>query len=549
MTSRIPSRTWRALQLPLGVGEPEERLRERAARHLGFDPGELRGFRIARKSLDARRRGGEPLRFVCNVDLIVDANLRPAALKRALRAGRALEPPAAGSLEVPNRHPGFEGAEAVCVVGAGPAGLFAAHVLACNGVRVHVIERGPAVEERGKALSRFHRTRTPDPEANLLFGEGGAGTYSDGKIYTRVDDPLEVPLLEELVRCGAPANIVYDSLAHIGTDRLHKILPALRAGLIERGVRFSFDTRMESLVVAEGTPARVRALVTSRGELPCSALMLAVGHSARDTWSVLSEHGLCFEPRPFQLGLRIEHPQELIDAGRYGRRAEAELLGAAAYNLVSRRHVDAAAAHSFCMCPGGSMVASINEAGLLCTNGMSNSRHSSRWASAALVTTLAPEHFGATASDPFAGVRFQRELEARFFEAGGGDYTAPAQTAADFLAGAESRDLRPSTWTFGTRPARLERLLPERVRESLARALLSFERAIPGFAGPEGQMIGVESRSSSPVRMLRDGETRRAAGFCNLYPIGEGAGWAGGIMSAGLDGANAAQSLLALGTF
>ena len=357
-----------------------------------------------------------------------------------------------------------------------------------------------------------------------------------------------MPLLEELVRCGAPANIVYDSLAHIGTDRLHKILPALRARLIERGVRFSFDTRLESLVVAQGPPARVRALVTSRGELPCSALLLAVGHSARDTWSMLSELKLRFEPRPFQLGLRIEHPQELIDAGRYGRCPEAELLGAASYNLVSKRHGDTPGAHSFCMCPGGSMVASVNEAGLLCTNGMSNSRHSSRWASAAVVTTLAPRHFGASAGDPFAGVRFQRELEARFFEAGGADYTAPAQTAADFLAGVASRDLRPSTWTFGTRPARLERLLPELVRDSIARALLGFERAIPGFAGPEGQMIGVESRSASPVRMLRDAQTRRAAGFCNLYPVGEGAGWAGGIMSAALDGANAAQSLLALGT-
>jgi hypothetical protein len=550
MTSANPSRTWRALQLPLGVGEPEELLREHAARKLGFDPKELRGFRIARKSLDARRRaGGHRLRFVCNVDLIVDATKRPAALKRALRAGRALEAPAVGCLEMPDRQRAFEAAEAVCVVGAGPAGLFAAHVLAANGVRVHVIERGPPVEQRGKALSRFHRTRTPDPEANLLFGEGGAGTYSDGKIYTRVDDPLEVPLLEELVRCGAPANIVYDSLAHIGTDRLHKVLPALRAGLIERGVRFSFDTRMESLAIDEGPPARVRALRTSRGELPCSALLLAVGHSARDTWSVLSEQGLRFEPRPFQLGLRIEHPQELIDAGRYGRCAEAELLGAAAYNLISKRQGDTPGAHSFCMCPGGSMVASINEAGLLCTNGMSNSRHSSRWATAALVTTLAPEHFGASARDPFAGVAYQRELEARFFEAGGGDYTAPAQTAADFIAGTESRDVRPSTWTFGTRPARLDRLLPEPVRTSLARALLSFERAIPGFAGAEGQMIGIESRSSSPVRMPRDGETRLAAGFGNLSPIGEGAGWAGGIMSAALDGANAARALLALGPY
>ena len=539
--------TWRLTELELALGEPEESLRARAAERLGLAPDEIAGFRIARKALDARRRGGgQRLRFVCSVDVVVDARKEPPALRRALRAGRVASAPEPGRVVLDTRHTGFDrpGTPPAVVVGAGPAGLFAAFVLAHNGVPVVLIERGPPVDRRGRALARFHRTREVNSEANLLFGEGGAGTYSDGKIYTRIDDPLEVPLLEELVECGAPPEIVYDSLAHIGTDRLHRLLPRLRERMQALGVRFVFDTRFEGLVTAASGPEQcVRAVRTSQGEVACSGLVIAVGHSARDTWRMLRAAGLAFEARPFQLGVRIEHPQELIDAGRLGDAPEARLLGAAGYNLVSRASDGVAAAHSFCMCPGGRIVASVNEAGLICTNGMSNSRHSSRFATAAIVTTLAP----GPGDDPFRGVALQRELEQRFFAAGGADYGAPAQRADDFLAGRTSSDLPATSWRFGTVPARIDALLPRDVHASLARALLQFERAIPGFAGPAGLFVGIESRSSSPVRMLRDRATRRASAFTNLYPVGEGAGWAGGIMSAALDGANAAQSLLRAG--
>jgi uncharacterized FAD-dependent dehydrogenase len=267
--------------------------------------------------------------------------------------------------------------------------------------------------------------------------------------------------------------------------------------------------------------------------------VLAVGHSARDTWTRLAAEGVPFEGKPFQLGLRIEHPQELVDRARYGEAAA--VLGAASYNLVSRAEAGLPAAYSFGMCPGGRIVAAINEAGLLCTNGMSNSRHSSGRATAALVTTFGPEHFG---DGPFDGVRFQRELEARFFEAGGGDYTAPAQTAADFLAGRRARETARSTWPFGTRPERLDRLLPDPAPAAIARALERFDRQVPGFAGDQGLLVGLESRSSGPVRIPRD-KGFRALGFSNLLPVGEGAGYAGGIMSAALDGARAAQAALA----
>lgn len=535
------TRTWRLLQLEQGLEEPEASLRARAARAAGLEPGELRGFRIARRSVDARRRRGG-LRFVCHVDLVLDADRRTPAMKRLLRGGRLQEAPRRGSLDLDVvAHPDAR----VAVVGSGPAGVFAALALARNGVAVDLLERGAPVERRARRVVPFHRGGPLDPETNLLFGEGGAGTYSDGKLYTRVDDDLEVVLLEELVACGAPEDVLYDSRAHLGTDRLHRILPRLRARLEALGVRFWFDTRLEELVVEEGPPRRVRALRTSGGELPCDALVLAVGHSARDTWSMLAEQGVPFEAKPFQLGVRVEHPQELVTRGRYGAGPEAELLGPASYQLVQRARDGRPGAHSFCMCPGGRMVASVSEEGLLCTNGMSNSRHSSRWANAALVTTFGPEEFGG--EGPFAGVAFQRKLERAAYEAGGGGYVAPAQRVPDLLAGRASTGELRTSYPFGAVPARLDELLPARWLAAVRAALPRFDRAIPGFAGPEGLFVGVETRSSGPVRIPRDRDRRTAEGWANLIPVGEGAGQAGGIMSAALDGARSALAWLAGG--
>ena len=534
--------TWRVMQLELGLHENESRLRELAAEQLGLESNSLRGLRITRKALDARvRQGSRRMSWIYHVDVVLDGKRRTRRMEQALRAGRVREAPRDGEVLLPAvaaqlRAPG---AEPVVIVGAGPGGLFAAWALARNGVRAIVLDRGPSVEERGRHVVRFHRTRVVDPERNLLFGEGGAGTYSDGKIYTRVDDPLEVPILEELVACGAPPAIVYDSLAHIGTDKLHRVLPLLRERLRAQGVEFRFETRMDELVLAG---KRVRAVRTSAAEIGCSAVIFAPGHSARDTWSALAAQGVPFEAKPFQLGLRIEHPQELIDAGRFGARVPE--LGAASYGLLCKAGDGLPATFSFCMCPGGRIVASVNEPGLLCTNGMSNSRHSSPWATAAIVTTFGPREFG---DGPFAGVAFQRELEARFFAAGGSDYTAPAQGARDFLEGRETAKPRHSTYTFGTRPGRLDQLLPPLGREAIARALVHFERNLRHFSSNEGQFIGLESRSSGPVRMPRDPLTRRSLGFENLYPVGEGAGHAGGIMSSALDGANSALALARTG--
>jgi uncharacterized FAD-dependent dehydrogenase len=530
---------FRVTNLTLGLEEAEALLRERACEAAGIDSQCLRSFRIARKSLDARRTagGGRRFRFVIHADLVLDPAPRGEVFERALRSGRIKPLPPPQELALPRGELAVL-PERVAVVGSGPAGLFAALVLAESGCRVDLLERGGPVLNRGRALAGFLNRRVPDPENNLLFGEGGAGTYSDGKLYTRVEHPLSLPILETLVRCGAPQEIVYDSRAHIGTDRLHAVLPALRERLIDAGVEFHWHTRFEGFGFRAG---RVCHLKTNNGDIPCDAVMLAVGHSARDTWSRLLEQGIEIEARATQLGVRIEHPQSLIDGGRYGDGPEAAALGPSYYGLVCRSKAGVAGGYSFCMCPGGQIVASVNTPGLLCTNGMSNSRHSSPFANAAIVTAVGPAEFGAGV---FAGVDYQRELEAKFFDHGGGDYSAPAQRASDFLAGRASSSLGATSYKFGVVPGRIDELLPEVIRDALRRALREFDRQIPGFAGDLGIMVGVETRCSAPLRIPRDPDTFRARGVANLYPVGEGAGYAGGILSAAIDGARAAQALL-----
>jgi uncharacterized FAD-dependent dehydrogenase len=544
VSEEVPER-WRLRGLELALDAPEGSEREVVCEHLGLSEQDLRAVRLVRKSIDLRGRArGRAPRWNLQVDVVLAPRARSKRLARLKKSGELREAPPQESLLVAEAAAGFRGGRPprVVVIGAGPGGTFAALTLALNGAEVLVLDRGSAIERRSKELVRFHRTRVPDPESNLLFGEGGAGTYSDGKLYTRVDDSLEVEVLRELVAAGAREDILWDARAHIGTDRLHKVLPALRRRLEELGVVFHWNTRMEGLCLAPGPQQRVRAVRTSAGEVPCDALLFAPGHSAEDTWRGLHAEGVPFLSKPFQLGVRVEHPQELIDRGRHGEWAAA--LGAASYNLVCKASSDLSGAHSFCMCPGGKIVASVNVAGMLCTNGMSNSTHSSPWANSALVTTYTSEHFGA---GPFAGLDFRSELERRFFVAGGSDYSAPAQRVPDFLAGRVSASVGPTSYTFGAVPGPVHQLLPEPGRSALARALERFERQLPGFAGPEGLLVGIETRSSGPVRIPRDRETRLAEGFTNLWPVGEGAGYAGGIMSAALDGVRSAQALIRIG--
>ncbi|MFT7485999.1 MAG: putative FAD-dependent dehydrogenase [Candidatus Paceibacteria bacterium] len=530
--------------LEIAVGQEESAAFGLACERLGLEREQVLHFKLVRKSLDLRgRRRGRAARWILHADVTIAPGTESKKLRRLIQSGRVKDAPAPASFQVEDLHEDFRapGERRVVVVGSGPGGVFAALTLALAGVRVQLLERGAAIEQRSTGLARFHRSRVVDTESNLLYGEGGAGTYSDGKLYTRVVDPLERNVLQELVRAGAREDILWDARAHIGTDRLHQVLPALRVRLQELGVEFLWNTRFEGLLFDAGGSTRVRAVQTSKGELQADGLILAIGHSAEDTWRLLHEQGVGFEAKPFQLGVRVEHSQELINHLRHGTGPEADQLGAASYNLVNKARGDVGGAHSFCMCPGGKIVASINEDGMLCTNGMSNSTHGSPWANSAIVTTYTEQHFG---PGPFAALEFRKRLEANFFEAGGGDFSAPAQRIPDFLGGRETPNPGRTSYTFGVVPGRIDLLLPEIGVASLRQALWRFDGMLEGFGGEEGLLVGIESRSSGPVRMVRDRERRVAAGFANLYSVGEGAGFAGGIMSAALDGAHSAQSLL-----
>ena len=493
------------------------------------------------------------MRFIVHVDLDLDPAHSSAALDRAIKSGRARRQDPPARFELSEFETGWRDRR-VSVVGSGPAGLYAAWALAANGVGVDLIDRGPSLRERSRALARFQRTRELDPESNLLFGEGGAGTYSDGKLYTRTQHALEAPILQTLVEAGADPEIAFDARAHVGTDRLHRILPRLRERLEAMGVRFHFDTRLETLELA--SDSRVRALLTSQGAIPCDAVVLALGHSARDTLRALAGQGLPLEAKPFQLGLRIEHTQAFVDRARFGVDADLERLGHAYYVLTARASGEHAAVHSFCMCPGGQIVAAVAQPGLLCTNGMSNSKHSSPFANSGLVVTLGPREFG---DGVFDGVAYQERLEALFFRAGGSDYSLPAQCVGDFLAGRSSAEIPRNSYKLGTCSARIDELLPESITRDLRAAIRRFDGQMPGYAGSgsggkggamasgaeSGLLVGIESRSSGPLRMPRDPTTRLARGFENVFPVGEGAGYAGGIMSAAIDGARSAHALLA----
>ena len=536
-----PSKRVRVMAIELGLDESESVLCARSAQAIGISKDAVRGVRIARRALDARRRGRRHLlKFVVHVDLDLAEDFRSAALDRAIKSGRArqVEAPARFELDAVER---VSRARRVLVVGSGPAGLYAAWTLASNGVGVDLIDRGPGLRERGRAVARFAGTGELDPEGNLLYGEGGAGTYSDGKLYTRTQHALEAPILETLIAAGADPEIAFDARAHVGTDRLHRILPKLRARLEVMGVHFHFGTRLESLVRAADGSGQIVAAQTSAGEIACDAIMLGIGHSARDTIRSLAKDGLEVEAKPFQLGLRIEHPQALIDLGRLGEGADIASLGHAYYAMVAKGSNRVPTVHSFCMCPGGQIVAAVAQPGMLCTNGMSNSKHSSAFGNSGLVVTLGPREFG---EGRFAGVEFQERLEKVFFEAGGSDYSVPAQSVPSFLAGRPDRSLPRSSYKMGLSAMRVDELLPPRVTEALRAAILRFDRSIPGYAGEQGLLVGIESRSSSPLRIPRDPETRLARGFDNVYPIGEGAGYAGGIMSAAIDGARSAWALL-----
>ena len=459
---------------------------------------------------------------------------RPPGVRRYTERDEARR----GRLSLPARR--WRGPGRPIVVGAGPAGLFAAWRLAEAGAPVLLLERGDPVEERQRRVRRFLRHGELDPESNLLFGEGGAGTFSDGKIYTRRRDGEVGWILRVLVEHGADPAILEEGWAHIGTDRIREILPRMRAALVGRGAEIRFRAAVADLLVEERRCVGVR--LADGEEIAGSPVLVAPGHSARDTWAMLVAAGARAVQRPIRVGVRVEHPQKRIDLARYGRpRGE---LPAASYRL--RSHPPGGrvrAAHTFCMCPGGTVVPATNHPGRVVVNGMSFSRRASWWANSAVVAEVPVSDYDDPA-DPLAGVRYQDALERAAFAAGGGAFRAPAQRLVDFLDGRVTADLPRVSYPRGVTPADLRAILPEPVAVALAAAFRHFDRRLPGFICEEAVLIAPESRTTSPVRFLRD-EAGASPTVAGLHVLGEGAGYAGGIASAALDGLRAAEAILA----
>jgi uncharacterized FAD-dependent dehydrogenase len=515
----------------LELDEPEEALADKLSDRLGVGRETIAGWRILKKSLDARRHDDLHFVYAAEVELPAEA-IRSAA--RTL--GPDVEPYVAERFEWPE--PGTRPlARRPVIVGAGPAGLFAGYLLALDGYRPLILERGRAVKDRVADVRAFDAGGPIDPESNYLFGEGGAGTFSDGKLTSRGTGPDIHRILEILSECHGKPSILYEHRPHLGSNRLPLIVRTLRRKFEQLGGEIRFSCRAEDLDFSDG---RVRGLMTSSGYIAAEAVVLAIGHSARDTYGMLLRRGVPLEAKPFQFGVRIEQPQEQVNAARYGARADHPALGAADYNLVA--HAGSRDLFTFCMCAGGYVMPSVSEPGYFCTNGMSESRHDSPFANSGLVVTISPEDTGSR--HPMAGVHFQQRAERLAYLAAGRSYSAPIQWVTDFRAGRPSRGTLPSSYPRGTVALDLGAILPPIVVEALERGLPIMDRRFHGLFLRNATLTGPESRGSSPIRIPRDPETRECRDVAGLYPCGEGAGYAGGIISAAVDGLRTARSLV-----
>lgn len=482
---------------------------------------------LLRRSVDARRKS--------DVHFVVTAGIGDG--EGAPHAPVPLE-----EQRVPEH--AYDGVRPV-VVGMGPAGLFAALELAEAGLRPIVIERGAPVEERIQDVERYHLTRVLDTRSNVQFGEGGAGTFSDGKLTTGKSSPLITKVLRTFASAGAPSEIMWMAKPHIGTDVLSGVVRRMRERIIQCGGEVLFHTQLIGMSFQRDGSLRSVALTSDEGEreLLASRLVLACGHSARDTFALLKELGFELEPKPFSIGARIEHEQEFIDHAQYGKFADDPALGAADYKLSC--HLSSGrSVYTFCMCPGGEVVAASSEEGGLCVNGMSRQARDGANANAALLCNVVPEDF-ADASDPLSGIEFQREWERAAYALGGSDWSAPAQRVRDFayVQGISHTDPRP-TYPLGVKEASVADCLPGFAANALREALPVFDRSLHGFADPGALLTGVESRSSSPVQIVRDARTLMATRVVGVYPCGEGAGYAGGIMSAAIDGIKVGRAVI-----
>ena len=537
------------LRLPLEHGSND--LQEAVLRRLRIPPDQLLEQRLVKRSIDARRR--DRIQVIYSVDVAVRSEA--AVLRRHRGNPRIRTAPDTRYRMVAKAPPAFPVSpeQRPVVVGAGPCGYFAALLLAQMGFRPLLLERGQPVKQRTLQTFGFWRGRLAfDPESNAQFGEGGAGTCSDGKLYSQVSDPEHYgrKVLEELVASGASDEILTLHRPHIGTFKLATVVRGLRARIEALGGEVRFASRVDQLLLESGDTEKPQQLAGIRladgRRIACRHLVLAPGHSARDCFAMLDGVGVQLERKPFSVGLRIEHPQPLIDQARWGEMAGHPKLGAAEYKLVHHAG-NGRCVYSFCMCPGGFVVGATSEAGRVVTNGMSQHSRNERNANSGLVVNLEPEDlepYSRKPGDPLAGVALQRDLEERAFRLGGGSYAAPAQRLEDFLARRASGSLGSITASYqpGVTPSDLSTVLPEPIIEALREALPAFAKRLPGYDHPDAVLTGVETRTSSPVRIPRDGRLE-SLNTRGLVPAGEGAGYAGGILSAGIDGIRAAEAV------
>ena len=510
---------------------------------LGIDAADLLGFTVFKRSYDARKRSAVVLIYSLHVDVKNEA----AVLARLGHDIHLMPAPdtdykfVAGGEQLA----GHTNEPRPIVIGTGPCGLFVALILAQMGLRPLILERGKQVRERTVDTFGFWRKRELNPESNVQFGEGGAGTFSDGKLYSQIKDPKHYgrKVLTEFVKAGAPEEIMYVSKPHIGTFRLVKMVEEMRANIERLGGEYRFSSKVVDLDIVPGSDGgQVRGVVLDNGEtIASNHVVLAIGHSARDTFEMLHKRGVYIEAKPFSIGFRVEHPQSLIDSCRFGPSAGHPILGAADYKLVHHAS-NGRSVYSFCMCPGGTVVAAASEPGRLVTNGMSQYSRNERNANSAIVVGITPADYP---GDPLAGIALQRELEERAFALGGGNYDAPGQLVGDFVAGRASTEFgsvvpsyKPAVHLTDLAPS-----LPEYAITALREAFPAFNKQIKGYYKADAVLTGVETRTSSPIRIKRRDDDLQSLNTRGLFPAGEGAGYAGGILSAAVDGIKVAEAV------
>ena len=532
----------RITELKLPLNHPEEALAAAIRERLRITPRELIRYTIARRAHDARDK--DDIQLVYSVDVTVKNEGQ--VLNRTKRDRHVGPTPDTGYRFVTKMPADYAGPRPI-VVGAGPCGLFAGLILAQMGFRPIILERGKVVRQRTQDTWGLWRRSELNPESNVQFGEGGAGTFSDGKLWSQIKDPRHLgrKVLTEFVKAGAPEEILTEAHPHIGTFRLVTMVESMRATVEELGGEYRFSHRVDDIAL-ETQPdgsRRLTGLTLSTGETMAAdgPVVLALGHSARDTFHMLHDRGVFLEAKPFSIGVRIEHPQSWIDQARFGACAGHPDLGAAAYTL-SHHCTNQRTVYSFCMCPGGTVVAATSEPGRVATNGMSQYSRNERNANSGIVVGIDPARD--YPGHPLAGIAFQRQLEERAYAAGGGDYRAPAQLIGDFLAGRPSTALRSVLPSYrpGVTLTDLSECLPDFAITAMREALVAFGRTIPGYDHPDAVMTGVETRTSSPVRITR-GDDFQSINTANLFPAGEGAGYAGGILSAAVDGIKVAEAV------